>query len=215
MTRYLKVLGLALVAALAMSVTAASSASATNFKFHSEGTSTVLTGSQHAQNDVFTTDGGTVSCSNATYSGTQSGATVESVEVTPTYSGCTAFGFINVPIHVNGCKYKFGTSTTNYQGAVHVVCGSKPIEITAPGCTVTVGTQTPDGNATYTNVGSGTTREVTVDVNLSGIDYTEHDTFEGGCEGPTGTLKTNGTYKGAALVTGETSKKAHLGIWVG
>jgi len=213
MTRYLKVLGLTLVAAFAMSAVVASAASAANFNFHSEGTSTVLTGTQHAGSDVFKTDGGTVSCSSATYTGSQTGSTAESVEVTPTYSGCTAFGFINVPIHVNGCKYKFATSETKYQGAVHIICATKPIEITSPGCTVTVGTGTPGGKATYTNVGSGTTREVTVDVALTGINYVE-DNNGGGCVGPTGTTKTNGTYSGAALVTGETSKKAHLGIWV-
>jgi len=46
-----------------------------------------------------------------------------------------------------------------------------------------------------------------------GHHYVEDDNGGGGA-GPTGTTKANGTYEGAALTTGETSKKVHLGIWV-
>lgn len=217
MTRNLKILGVALAAAFATSAVMASAAMAEfPFEFHSEATTTTLTGKQHAGNDKFKTDGGTVECNNATYAGSQAGLTTKEASVTPTYSGCTAFFFINVPIDVNGCQYKFTTKTkvgTSFEGTTHIVCGAKPIEITATSkCTITVGSQTVGGGTvTYTNVGTGTTREITVDVALSSIHYVE-DGSGTGC--PNGTTKTNGTYNGSALVTGATSKGAHIGIWV-
>jgi archaellum component FlaF (FlaF/FlaG flagellin family) len=205
----LKILGLALVAVFAMSAVVASGASALSPAFTSEGSPTILTGSQEGS-DVFTTHGGTVTCTTATYEGTQTGTESSETEVTPTYSGCTAFGFVNVPIDVNGCKYVF---TANQ--SMHIVCpAEKSIEVTAPGCTVTVGTQTPTGPNTieYTNIGAGTTMEVTLDVSLSGIHYIEHNkgSFPT-CSFPTETT-TNGTYSGHAKVTGETAAHVHTGI---
>ena len=64
---------------------------------------------------------------------------------------------------------------------------------------------------TFTNVGSGSTQEVTVDVNLSGLKYTHTaGTGFGACA--TGSAS-NGTYSGAALVTGETEAplSGHIG----
>ena len=216
MTRNLKALGLALVAALAMSAVAASGASATPFHFGSDHSDhVILAGTQHAGEDVFTTDAGTVRCNTATYSGTinEADTATNEVSVTPAYSNCKAFGFINVPIHVNGCQYKFTAITkegSNYEGKVDIVCPGNPISITAPGCEVTVGSQNALGSITYTNVGSGTTREVTVDVNISGIHYYQHDT---GITCTTGT-KTNGLYVGSGLVTGRNAAGTHVGLFV-
>lgn len=217
MSRNIKALGIALVAAFAMSAVVASGASAQAFKFKSEGTPTKLTGTQHAGNDVFVTDAGSVSCSEANYSGEQVGTEVSEVTVTPSYSGCTAFGFVNVPIHVNGCQYKFTAITkegANFEGAVDIVCpAGKVIEVTAPLCTVTIGSQNNLKKVTYTNVGSGTTREVTVDVAITGITYVEHrSSIFSPCPSNTVT-KTNGTYNGAGLVTGSNAG-VHRGIWV-
>lgn len=229
MTRNLKALGLALVAAFAMSAVVASAASAESaFKFKSNTANPILTATQHGSNvDVFTTDAGTVSCNTANYVGSQAGTETNEIEVAPTYSGCTAFGFIGVPIHTNGCKYRFTTGTktgSDFEGSVHIVCPTTTspshkqhvIEITAPfSCTVTVpGGQTPAGKVTFTNLGSGHTQEVTVDVDLTGITYEEHDSDSFPCPSDT-VLKHNGTYEGAALTTGENAEEEHIGVFVG
>jgi hypothetical protein len=218
MSRNIKVLGLALVAMLAMSAVVASAASATAFSFKAEKVPTQLTGKQHNGNDIFTTDAGKVECTEATYAGEQKVTPTNEVLVTPTYSGCTAFGFANTPIDVNGCQYRFTTVTKesgNFEGSADIVCpAGKVIEVTAFGCTVTIGSQTGLKKVTYTNVGAGTTREVTVDVNLTGIVYVEDPGFFNTCANNKVTTS-NGTYVGAGLVTGENpTTKAHQGIFV-
>jgi len=217
MSRNLKALGLALVAVLAMSALTAAGASAEAFKFKAEKTPTTLSGNQHGAPDVFTTDTGSVSCNEAKYAGEQVGTEVTQVTVTPTYSECTAFGLFNVPIDTNGCQYKFTVDTkvgATYEGKVDVVCpAGQVIKVTAPGCTVTVGSQAGLGSITYTNVGAGATREVTVDVNITtGLAYEEHRPLFGLCANNT-VAKTNGKYTGAGLVTG-TNGGTHSGVFV-
>jgi hypothetical protein len=212
MNRDLKNLGLVLVTVFAMSAVVAPAASATAFTSPeaSGGTTrTVLTGSQEGS-DVYTTDGGTVACTTINYVGEALGTSATELEVVPTYSGCTAFGFVNVPIDVNGCKFKF-TSV----GETHIECPSgKAIEWTTPGCTITYGTQTPTGPNTieYTDIGSGTTRELTIDGTLRGIHYIEDNkgAFPA-CSNP-GVTKSNGTYSGHVKITGETTGTVHTGI---
>ncbi|HVI70064.1 MAG TPA: hypothetical protein VM656_01085 [Pyrinomonadaceae bacterium] len=219
MTRNLKVLGLALMTAFAMSAVAASAASAQAFHFASEAEHTILTGKQEGS-DVFTTHAGTVTCTTAKYTGTIQSATKTTTvaEVTPEYSGCTAFGFANVPIHHNECKYKFVAGTKesgNYEGSIDIVCPTgKKIEITAPGCLVTVGPQTGLKKVTFHNVGASATREITATVNLTGIKYEEHaPTFFSTCEYDT-VATNNGTYTGNAIVTGEDTEGKHVGLFL-
>jgi long-subunit fatty acid transport protein len=208
MTRNFKALGLALVAAFAMSAVVASAASAA--EFHAEKAPVTLTGSQHAGEDVFTTDAGTVSCEEATYTGSQATVTALTASATPKYSGCHATFGLNTTVDVNECKYIFNANT----GKVDISCpAGKVIAVTAPGCEITVGSQTGLSSATFTNVGAGTTREITIDVALSGIKYEEHNKgFFPTCKANT-VAKSNGTYKGSALVTGENAEKVHIGIW--
>ncbi len=217
MSQSIKILLRALVSALAISAFVANVASAEFFYFKSGSASTSLSGKQHPGTDVFTTDTGTVSCENVTYSGTQSGSEASEVSLTPSYSGCKAFGLLSVPIDVNGCQYRYKADTKvagDYEGAVAIVCpGENQIAITAPGCTVTVGSQSNLGNITYTNVGSGATSEVTADVNISGLQYREHRPLFGICASDT-VATSNGTYKGGTLITG-TNGGAHTGLSVG
>jgi hypothetical protein len=204
MNRKLKALGLALVAVLAMGALSASAASAENF--HSESaTDTVLKGSQ-VGTDVFTVNAGTVKCNEATYAGTQSGATATTVKVTPTYSECTAFGFVSTAIDVNGCTYEFSSDNSN----VVIGCATNPITVTAFNCWVTVGSQTTNGGITYTNTGAGASRDVDVTVNISGIHYVQHSKSFPGCSSGT---RTDGKYTGAATVQGFTTGGAQVGVW--
>jgi hypothetical protein len=209
MKRNLKILGLALASVLAMSAVAVSAASAVEFK--SESSPTVLTGEQkEGTNEVFTTMGGTVTCENVTYVGSMSGTSSTELEVAPTYSGCTAFGFSTL-IHVNGCKFKF-----TVVGSVHIVCPTgKAIEITAPGCTITVPTQTPTGGAiNYLNLGTWTGRVLEFIKLLTGIHYIEHNKgIFPTCSNPEVTT-TDGTYSGESIIKGENESGVQHGIWV-
>jgi len=218
MSRNLKALGLALVAVLAMNALTAAGASAEAFKFKAEKTPTTLVGKQHGAPDIFTVDTQSVSCNEATYTGTVTGTEVTELTVTPTYSECIAFGLFNIPIDTNGCQYKSTVDTkvgASFEGKVDIVCpAGQVIKITAPGCTVTVGSQNGLGSITYTNVGSGATREITMDVNINkGIAYEEHRPLFGICANNT-VPKTNGSYIGAGLVTGKNSA-IHSGVFVG
>lgn len=216
MTRNLKALGLALAAVFAMSAIVSSSASAST-AFHFTGPAGV-TSVKAAQvgTDVFTTDSGKVSCLHATYAGSVTGPTAASIKVTPTYSEChiiVLFTF-SVTIHTNGCEYVFKPVTKTaggvYEGTVDIECPvGKQIVVTAPGCQITVGSQTGLKTVTFKEVGAGATTEVEVNANLTGIDYVEDNTG-GFCEN-NGKTTTNGTYVGKALSTG-TQSNVHVGI---
>jgi hypothetical protein len=219
MMRNLKILGLALVAVFAMSSVAASMAAADQFT--AEAYPTVLTGKTDpgAAADLFTTTTGNVNCKSSTYTGTVSAATT-TVSMLPSYAECTAFGFPAV-IDVNGCTYLFhvmGGSST--EGDVDLECtGGNQVTVTAIGagttkCTVHVGSQADiTGTVKYINTGSGTTREVTLEVDIGGIDYSHtKGTGLGAC---TAGSATNGSLVAKGIVTGENEAgTAHLGVFM-
>jgi hypothetical protein len=217
MIRNLKALGLALFAVLAMGAFTASAASAGDF--HSESaTHTVIKGSQ-VGSDVFTVKAGTVKCEEATYAGEQVGATATTVKVTPTYTECTAFGFVKTAIDTNGCTYEFSGDNNN----VVIACPTAPITVTAFNCHVKVGSQSLAG-ITYTNTPtkaeaeheeketgkSSRLRDVDVGVNITGITYTQESKSFPGCSN--GTF-TDGKYTGAATVQGFTTTGTLVGVW--
>ena len=182
MNRKLKTLGLVLASVLALVALTASNASAAFFvsAVHPQ----TINGSQTTSH-VFTTNAGTVNCKKATFSGTTGEYIAETQTLTPDYSECTAFGFINVPVHENGCAYVF-----NAGGTTEVECPEgKKIEITAPFCTTTVGPQHFSSGMSYSNNAGET--DIVASTNISGISYNE-------C----GTSRTNGTYTGGTTVTG-------------
>jgi hypothetical protein len=202
MIRNAKMLGLAIVAALALTAVMASVASATNFTAASYPVK--ITGSQ-SSNHVFTVTGGTVSCTTATFSGELTGAS-ESMTVIPFYDGCTAFGFINSSVTGFGsakCDYKFFTS-----GATNLECAAGDVQIDAGTCTVTMQAGNNQGlkTNTYTNT---PTDKVTVDTQVTGIHTTVTSGF--GCPISGGT-HTNASYTGTTVVEGKNSKGTAVAI---
>jgi hypothetical protein len=193
MTRNLKALGLALVAVFAMSAFAASAASAA--EFHSEGEGTTVEASQVATH-VFKTTAGEITCSTATFKGTQATKTASSITVTPTYPKGTChiiiFGTVSAEVNMNGCEYKLYSS-----GSADVLCpaGKKAI-VTAAGCTVEVGAQTGKKTVKYANNGS----HIDITAELTGLSY-NHTGFTCG----TGS-GTNGTYTGTTTAAGNKGK---------
>lgn len=205
MIRNIKVLGLAVVAVLAMSAVAASAASAA--EFHSESENTTFTGTSEAAS-VFDAAGATISCPSATFSGTATANTTSSLTVNANYNPggtkCT-FLFFNVTVNMNGCDYVF-----HADGSVDVA-GTNCAGITfeGAGCKVTVTAQSGLKGVTYTNKGTGTTREVTVDPSVTGITYHA----EGLCP-KTGTYSDGNYTSGPATITGEeTGTSTHKGVW--
>ena len=204
MNRKLKALGLALIAVLAMGALSASAASAGTF--HSEiATDTVIKGEQIGT-DVFTVNAGTVKCNEAKYNGNQAGATATTVKVTPEYSECTAFGFVNTTIHSKQCTYEFSGDNLD----VVIGCpAAEPITVTAFNCWITVPSQTLAGAITYTNV-AGPPKDVKVKVNSKTITYTQHSKSFPGCSGGT---RTTGEYLGEATVRGLSTAGVATGVW--
>jgi hypothetical protein len=223
MMRNLKVLGLALVAVFAMSAVAASMASADTLK--SEPSQTVTLKGSQEENDVFGITAGNTSCKQVTYTATTPTPT-SSVAATPAYpekttggeQNCTSLGF-PAKIELNGCSYKFaiGAATT---GTLDVVCPvGKEITVVASSggvtkCIIHVPAQTALGTITYTNVGAGTTREVTVSAKITTLKYS-HTAGEGlgKCTAGTGTT---GTYTGKAVITAaeDNATAGHVAIFV-
>jgi hypothetical protein len=187
------------------------------FKFATEAAPTVLTGKPHAGPTVFFFDAGPVFCANVTYAGEMTETGTIERSLTPTFAGCE-FGGAPAVVDVNGCQYKLtpvAKEGANFEGSLDVACPEgKKITITGAGCTITIGSQSELKTVTYTNVGAGATRELTIDFNAAPIAYEEHS------QAPllkcaTNTVPTFGGFLGGStLITGETAAKAHRGIWV-
>jgi hypothetical protein len=208
MIRHLKVLGLALVALLAMSALA-STASA---QFESEAENTNLTVSSNQMQKFAPSEGSTaVECTTIKVTGTQSGKDNTTVTITPAYSNCETFLGAATSVNTNGCKYVFHLAKGSTTGTADVECETgKVIEITVGSiCKYTIGTQTGLSSVSFKNTGSGTTREVIVEPTVKGLTSTRttNDFF---CPAAGST----GTYIGSATITGESAEGAHIGIFV-
>jgi hypothetical protein len=204
--RNLKMIGLLVVM---LAATAASSASAANF--YSEGEPTTITGSR-TKASTLTTTAGTVTCESESYTATMASSQQETLTVTPSYSGCTGFGF-SATIALNGCDYVF-----NAAGTVDIVCPEgKEITVTATSsettkCIVHIPAQTGLGSVKYKNEGSGSTRDILVTAEVTGIKYTHTaGTGAGACS--TGSAS-NGSLEASVALTGETEGEASTGVWV-
>lgn len=222
--RNLKTLAVSMAAVLAMSLVAASGASAG--EYHSEVESTTLSGSQIGT-DVFTTNAGTVKCNEATYTGSQTGKTSSEVTINPTYSECTAFGFAGATVEVNMCHYVYNGgvehlfSPTRIKAAtLKIVCNTtegKEITVVAKlagvtKCTVHIPPQEGLQETTFDNEGAGSSRDIRATVNVTGIKYSQTaGTGIGACK--TENNLTNGTYVGEATIKGFDSGGTQKGIW--
>jgi hypothetical protein len=205
MKRNLKALGLAMVAALALSAVAVSGAQAVeNHHLTVQTAPAIITAEDHVNNRFVITGGEhEVECTTAKYKGTVPDATSTEVTVTPEYSGCKVdppFG-PSATVDVNHCAYILtGDTNANGHAPVHVECSGEPqseITITyslfGSSCVVHVPAQTPTGGGVhYTQTVNPTTnkKDVTVNVTVEGIHYKE--TGSGFCpathEGIDGTL---------------------------
>ena len=148
MTRNLKALGLALVAALALGAIGAQGASAVvehSFRSDAANETTVLTGQQEGdQAFEFGTGGAKVTCTTVTLSGTQAqkGNILDTITLHPIYTGCT-FGVVTATVTTSGCNFVLDSDTTanphfgDEHAARSLECESThDITVDAP-CTIT------------------------------------------------------------------------------
>lgn len=109
MNRILKILGLALAAAVTTSALAASSAQALKFKAGEGKATAYVTGTQITHNSkslhVFATKSLEISCSEASFVGEMEGES-KILTITATYNKCSA-GTFPVVVNMNGCDFDF------------------------------------------------------------------------------------------------------------
>ncbi|HVQ58618.1 MAG TPA: hypothetical protein VMS60_06885 [Solirubrobacterales bacterium] len=198
----MKVLGLALVAVFAMSAVGASAASAANFM--SEGNVEGNVEANQSTTHVFSIEGNDVTCTTAKFVSGVVASPTASVKVHPTYTGCTAFGFVGSTVTTTGCDYNLTAPGTVEGGkvagniAVECSAGSK-IVIVAGTCEVTVAAQSFTKGLTFENVAS-TPKTLTLKAAVTGISSTK---VKDGFLCPlSGTGAASGTYTGNTLVKG-------------
>jgi hypothetical protein len=130
-------------------------------------------------------------CTQALYEGTITGSgsgaqtTVNEFTLTPTYTGCTAFG-LNATINMNGCKYTVtGAGQPALTAAVDIAgCTTgKSIEVTVTGgCVLTLLQSNGLTHLVFTNNGTHITAQIT----LGSIQFEAHN-----CPFYQNTVKTN------------------------
>ncbi len=182
MTRNIKILGLALVAMLAVGTVMASGASALKPHLTVESYPATLTGEQTGAHNVFTLEGGRkTTCESVKYSGTytETQAKGESGSVvTPEYINCTTTILGNPTkstVTLNGCRYNFTANTfvseTEATGTEELVecpegkkaeshvwlTSAKHLANEAALCTYAIGSQTVTGTFTYKITGTAET----------------------------------------------------------
>jgi hypothetical protein len=175
--RSFKIFG-ALLAVVALSAIGVANASAAEFTASKTGT---LTGTAE-EPQVFTTNGGTLTCTTLSVTGEAEKTASPDQEVTVHYSGCT--GPFSSPVHVSPATYRFTAG-----GQVHIE-NTITIKVTTVfgTCHTTVTPQTV-GTVDYETDASGTIR---IKPTVEKIAY--HSS------GLCGSSGTNGTYTGLSKV---------------
>jgi hypothetical protein len=169
MIRNIKVLGLAVMAAMAIGAFAASAALATP-EFTAEVYPATIHGSNTKGTEVFETEGGKVEC-DASYHATLPEAS-STLNVVPNYTNCDAFGFLEAEVNEEGCSYLFHatekTAADKYNIHADVVCpAGQSIKISVFTCAAEVKAQTGLTTVEITNDTSASPKkDVTVKANV-------------------------------------------------
>lgn len=192
--------------AVAMALLAMAAASASG-AFHSETAHTTWQGAQpEGLNDVITVNAGTVTCSQKTYAGTTSAATGSTLNLAPTFLECTAFGFVNAAYDVNGCEFQYHDT-----GAMNIACPEgKSMVVTAFNCHVSIPAQSWVPGITYSNQGTGKSRDIRINQSTSGLKYTQASKTFPGCTNGT---STNGKVLAETTLKGLNTAGEQVGVW--
>jgi len=168
MNRKSKALGLALLAALALSALGAQGASGDLFV--SEVSTTILTSDEDVEYGL-SYSGLEVRCSTTSFSGTQIGSEATEINLTPTFSECSAGGS-SAAVRTNHCYYTFSNETSGGHGRIELRCTEpgEHIEYEVPAfghCNLTVGPQLMGSGASYTDWEGEVTVEITAEVTVT------------------------------------------------
>ena len=214
---HLRVVGV--IAALALMVTAfvGVSSAAAFTQFRSEASETTLDGEMvegSSNPAAFKTAAGTIKCTTGSAMATMAGTSATQIETSipgstssgVSYGSCTFLGFIGAEVAMKTCQYNF-----HINGEVDITpSGCGPIEFTALTCTVKVGAQTGLKSVNYENMGTKTTRDVTIIPNIHGITYTTSSGCPNGAE-----TRSDGEYSGGKFtVKGTHPAGTQVGVWV-
>lgn len=137
MKLFAKTLGVACVAALALTAITAAGASAATFTYSKTGQ---LTGIEISNQVMTTGGGGTITCKDAHLTGTIVSTAAASQHVTVNYSDCTAFGFEAIVAPVTFELYANGTLDIE-----------SPFSVAVFGCATTFSSQKGLKSISYTN----------------------------------------------------------------
>ncbi|HEY5815829.1 MAG TPA: hypothetical protein VIS95_05755 [Solirubrobacterales bacterium] len=190
-------------------------------EMHSEIEDTTLIG-EDTGSEKIELSAGTAECLEAGYKGTLAAKDQLTWTLSPEFANCDAFGFSTAEVKWNGCAYELSIDEEKvgeaFEGVGAIQCAEgKTIEVIAESsgtlkCKATIGTQSGLTPVTYTNAGAGTSRDVKVDLSLSGVKYTQ-DAGEGAGKCTGGSFE-DGKIVGSPTVIGESAEKKQIGIWI-
>ncbi|HET8813422.1 MAG TPA: hypothetical protein VFM51_00515 [Solirubrobacterales bacterium] len=213
MARNLRRLSSALVAFLALTAVATSTASAKEFEFWSDGgTVTVFRGeSKPMVSEKWKFDGGELQCKQATYQGTQGGEKTQALILSPQFENCT-FGALEAEVHDNGCTFKFdqdnNTENGKFDAVTKITCGeNQEITVTAKegatvACTIHIPEQELGTGTVFTNKENDENiKYYEVDISLSSIKYSQTE-GAGSKKCSTADNKNNGTFTATPIIRG-------------
>lgn len=216
MKRKIKRLSYVLMAAVAISVTTASMAQATQYHVNTT-QKAVLTGEQTTQlNTILTKANTSIKCTQAHFEGTVQGEgqqiTYQEFTLTPTVTGCT-FSGLAAQLRWNGCKLTVtnksaaGVTTANTAYVDLVGCtAGKQLEAGIVGCTITSPEQNNIGHLIGLNT-AGPPGHIEVQLTLQGISYEYHGAV---CNGTQTTLTQDGDLTGGVTLKAYTDQGSEV-----
>jgi hypothetical protein len=209
-----KMLGLAVVAALALSASTASFASAKAFQSTTYPVN--VKGEKTGISDHFFGIGptATIACKTVVYTAGPFSEAKEEIEVTPTYNNCSASGGLGAVVAMEGCKYRLNANTTK----VNLVCpGTSKMRLVMTNgtteCEVQIASQNGLSKIEYMN-NAGPPKTITVDAFVKGIKYKVTES-KGLCPLKKGAEGEDGEYSGEVLAKGwDANEENQWGIYV-
>jgi hypothetical protein len=207
MTRTVKAFGLAIVVVLALGAWALPSAQAA--EFHSESDHKTVTGSPKG-NHMATIGGMTMNCKQVHIHETiEFGVLWNTITTKMEHTECTMAEAPATETN-NNCVYSFHSNGEVDIGGASCTAIVYKATIGGLPCTLKIGPQTGLKTASYKNLGSGSSREIEMSLNLKGIKYTA----EGAACKEAGT-KTNGEMSDTIVLAAfDPATKLQMGMWI-
>lgn len=210
--------------ALILAATALFTSVSSAKEFHSEVSSTTLSGSQVNGPDEIVFNAGALKCNEVAYSGNSASKTLSETTLTPLYSECSFAGFSGATVSLNGCTYRVTPEKhvifeVYLNGTLTIVCPEgKKIEVVAKlagvtKCTAKIAAQALGETVLYLNQGSGSSRDMKVTFNVLSTEGIAYSQVAGSGIGACKTESAeNGSYDGELTLKGFEGINQY-GIW--